>query len=689
MEKLKNLNLNKKKIIALVCVAVVVILLACMPLIFSGNETGDGPVASILSGTVKTGDITNTILGGGTLTQEDAVQITVPAKVLLTKFLVTNGQEVKAGDAIATVDRVSVQEAVAYVQETLEYLADEIEKADSDTLSSKVTAQAGGTVKVIYAKEGDKVQDVMLENGALAVVSLDGRMRVTLNTEAQIAAGDTVKISLGEGKTVSGNVSSFINGEAVILFEDKGYTAGDPVEVTTADGQSVGTGNMEINSPWNATAYAGTVKAVKVKSGKTVDAGDTLMTLSGTGRTARYQQLVDQHRQYEDMMLQLFQMYQTLQVTAPCDGIVSGIDSASVQLMQAGGGGQISLLANAPNGDDSTQYTNLIGQVAAVGENGWAVLVNSQPVEIQDYKQLTDVNTDTATMTQVSVFDTALAVPLYQLQEGQWVQMPMESVQAGDVILFAGDQQGNFVWLVRIRQAQSQQPSQPGDGEQGSQGGQGQFPSGGGQGSFPNMGGMGGYPQQGGQSEEEEFTLYATDTALIAEVIPQNTMTLEITVDEADVLKLQTGQTATVTVDALTGQSFTATVASVSSSGTYNGGSSKFTVELTMERGADMLAGMNATATVEMETQSNVVYLPVAALVELESKTVVYTGYDKNKEELTDPVEVTVGISDGENVQILTGLTENDTYYYAYYDTPVISNTPDFGGQSFMGGGMR
>ena len=45
-----------------------------------------------------------------------------------------------------------------------------------------------------------------------------------------------------------------------------------------------------------------------------------------------------------------------------------------------------------------------------------------------------------------------------------------------------------------------------------------------------------------------------------------------------------------------------------------------------------------------------------------------------------------MGISDGENVQILTGLRENDTYYYAYYDTPLISNTPDFSSASGING---
>ena len=33
------------------------------------------------------------------------------------------------------------------------------------------------------------------------------------------------------------------------------------------------------------------------------------------------------------------------------------------------------------------------------------------------------------------------------------------------------------------------------------------------------------------------------------------------------------------------------------------------------------------------------------------------------------------------------GLTQGQTYYYAYYDTLELSNTPDFGGGGFMFGG--
>ena len=47
---------------------------------------------------------------------------------------------------------------------------------------------------------------------------------------------------------------------------------------------------------------------------------------------------------------------------------------------------------------------------------------------------------------------------------------------------------------------------------------------------------------------------------------------------------------------------------------------------------------------------------------------------------------VTVGVSDGETVEILEGLTEGQTYYYAYYDTLEVSNTPEFGSFGGRGG---
>ena len=75
--------------------------------------------------------------------------------------------------------------------------------------------------------------------------------------------------------------------------------------------------------------------------------------------------------------------------------------------------------------------------------------------------------------------------------------------------------------------------------------------------------------------------------------------------------------------------------------------------------------------------------IPAKALVENGNQTLVYTGYDAENEVLLDPVTVRLGTSDGETVQILDGLADGQTYYYAYYDTLEISFTPDFGGGGF------
>ena len=92
---------------------------------------------------------------------------------------------------------------------------------------------------------------------------------------------------------------------------------------------------------------------------------------------------------------------------------------------------------------------------------------------------------------------------------------------------------------------------------------------------------------------------------------------------------------------------------------------------------------LTATATIVLSTAEHVLTIPADALVEQGNQTVVYTGYDEEMEMLLNPVIVTVGCSDGEQAELLDGLAEGQTYYYAYYDTLEISFTPDFGGGGF------
>lgn len=694
-----------KRYLSWIGAAAVVVLLAVMPLLAEQSEEDDGPKASILSGTVETGSVTTAIHGGGTLEDLDAVDIAIPSGVKITEFLVENGETVVQGDVLAAVDRVSVMSAITQVQETMDYLVAEMADAADETVSDRITARAGGRVKKVFAREGESVQDVMLRDGALAVLSLDGLMAVRIDERTELATGDSVCVTLSDGTEVTGRVETNLNDCLIITIEDEGYAVGDAVRVTTEDGDRIGSGELYVHNAWKATGYGGTISRVNVKAEDTVSAGRTLFTLTDTEYTAQRNTLAAKHRDYEALMLELFRMYQSKTITAPCGGIVSGIDEDSIHLLSGNGEGwALTLLANAPNGDDETSYTNFVGMVTGIDNGKWNLALNPAQLSIADYKDLSGVPLDTASMNQVASY--VPTAPVYTLNGEEWVQISSATITVGDILLFAGDANGNFVWTVLVSHAdispeepepthpsEPTEPSQPSDptapsepevpdnpteetlpGMNGDQDFSGiKIPQ---DGSFGGI--MGGYAPQ-----EEEFELFDLEGSTLMTITSGEAMTLTITVDEQDISKLSVGQEAAVEVDALRNQTFTAVVTEVGTSGTNSGGSSKFTVELTLARTADMLAGMNARASIPLLTTQNISVIPVAALAEIGAKTVVYTTYDESTGKLGSPVPVTLGVSDGIHAQILSGLKLGDSYFYEYYDTLEISTEVESSGFSF------
>ena len=82
-----------------------------------------------------------------------------------------------------------------------------------------------------------------------------------------------------------------------------------------------------------------------------------------------------------------------------------------------------------------------------------------------------------------------------------------------------------------------------------------------------------------------------------------------------------------------------------------------------------MLGGMNVSAKIVVERLDDALLIPSAALIEQDGQTMVYTACDPKTQTLSEPVPVEIGLSDGETVQILSGLNEGDTVWYMYYDT--------------------
>lgn len=664
--------------------AALVALLAAMPMLAGGQEPEDIQ-ASILSAQVEQRDITCSLVGGGTLTAGEGKDITIPASVKLTEYLVKNGDYVEAGAPIARVDRISVMAAIAQIQDTLEILSEQIRQVREETAPELVTARAEGIVKVLYAREGEPVEETMLRHGALAALSLDGLMAVKLEADTDLRAGETVTVTFSQGTEAVGTVESNLEGTLTVTLVDEGFAPGEAVTVAAADGAMIGSGTLFIHSQWNAVAYSGTVSEIRVREGQYVTADQTLLRLENTGRTAEYYELTARHREYEAWMLSLFQLYQSRTLCANTSGIVTGVEENGAYMLTAAEGWHLVLLANAPDGEDEAAYVNYVGQVAEVGIDGVILNMNPRPQTVEDYKDLSQVSLDPAYMTETVVYSGQ--VPIYELAEGEWIQTEPSSLAPGDILLFAGDETGSFVWIVRIagevqppeetEPAEPEQPTEPTEPEQPTEPAEPEQPA---------------EPENPGQAEtaapenprgdrentgpgasqqpQKEATLYSLETVAVASVIPQEELLLEITLDELDISKIYEGQEARVTIDALGGEAFDALVTGIGSSGVSDGGNSKFSVTLTLKRQGDMLPGMTASAVIPLETVTGCLAVPVAALTETDTGTFLYKSYEEKTGTLADPAAVRLGISDGEWVRILSGIGEGETFWYAYYEAP-------------------
>lgn len=805
MDKTKKKNV--RRYILWGVLAVVVAGLAMLPALARQQDAQDGPVASVLEATVKEGSVQATVRGGGTLEAGDGEDIELPAEVKITEFLVKNGQEVKKGDPVAKIDKVSALTAVTEIRTSMAAVEKQMETFSDEKSASTVTAPAGGRVKAIYANPGDSVSAVLVEHGALALLSLDGRMCVALTVSSQLIPGDSIPVTLDSGKTVTGRVESNLNGELTVTIADNGYAVGDTVTL-----EGLGSGSLEIHNPWLATAFNGTVSQVNIRLEQTVSSGGSLFTLKDTDYTAQRELLAETHRKYEELLQKLLTWQDTGVITAPCDGLVSGIDTDSTHLLAAEDEELTASLLNADDGDFRLVLLSQVTQTCtgddkcplkgtdsghqdgcpkackhaasegvctasehfadcimacthaenpedcpATGAHHTdcikACIETNQegkcPATKYHYDGCIEKCTESAVSGQCPAhihkkgcIESCISAdtvgkctaghhkadciescivsksaddpcPATKHKDGCYFQNATYTGQVFKVVsvgsgALVGYWDSTVYDVVKTASGWARKDGQPfstnncvqadtisasgnyqaGDvllsvtvhksGENDSPLGLVKISSGGSQ--MPGfdlsglMGMMGGYSMGGSTGSSSSTQLYSLDGDVLLTVTPLDTMTVTIAVDEKDIASVKTGMTAQLTMNALPDETFEGQVTRVAQTGSGNGGSSKFDVEITLSRESDMLPGMSTTAQLTLYEKMDVLTLPVAALRDEGGKTLVYTGKDKKTGEPANPVEVTTGLSDGENVEILSGIDSGTTVYYSYYDTVTESD---------------
>ena len=175
--------------------------------------------------------------------------------------------------------------------------------------------------------------------------------------------------------------------------------------------------------------------------------------------------------------------------------------------------------------------------------------------------------------------------------------------------------------------------------------------------------------------------LYATEDGVITEVsyeagdrltttgalfsyATSDDMRISVDVTQEDIVDLQVGDAVDITFTAYPEDSYTGSILSINTTATSDYSNTvSYTVEISVEGELEQLySGMTADEIFVTEEKEDVLYVSRKAIVEENGETYVYRKTALGGRELA---EVETGITNGVDIEILSGLEEGDTIYLA------------------------
>lgn len=672
---------NKWKLAGIVlAVALVVVVVGRLAAGRRGSRSASAET-TVQSATAETGSISTTVEGTGTLQQGTAENITVPVGIKIEEVLVEAGDAVTAGQQLATVNTASVAAQLLEVEENLDDVKDEIADLSDDADEEGTTEYLEALVLKGQRKElrqAKKALKALLDTGAIEADSdgIIGEVYVSENTEVSSSSGSSGTSS-----------ASGTSGTSTVTATNTAVTAANTVmTANAANVQAASVAAMTLSS-------AGTIKATFLSSSGTAKStGDTETTIIP---------------------------FCSLSVTAPVTGAVPQNSITATDKYT----GQINWDCNESVFQAGTAYT---ATIVLTAESGYS-FSSSTAVTVSGASSFSQkVSSDGKTMTISAVFAaTAADATGSSTQSGSSTETTAGTgnssgatgSSSGGTTASSGnsgssDTGGNSGTNGTSGSDSSSAESTTesknsgasgntdasnstnGTGAAGGNGAGGQSGSGF---SGSSAGGSAGSGSAAAgtstasvsadstgssSSSGDEYSLYE---AAAFSIVNEDEAVVSIQVDELDILSVKEGQTAAITMDAVEDQEFEGTITKVSATASGDSSSAKYPVEITLEKTDDMLYGMSASATIQVDEAENAVLIPVNALQEEGNSTFVYTENDGDGN-LSGKVEVTTGLSDGSQVEITSGLEEGDTVYYLRTGTDSGGSEGTF---PSMGGGKK
>ncbi len=312
-------------VISIVLIAAVALTFTVMKLRKKVDTKFNEDKDEVISAQVKTGSISTTVSGSGTLANVDIKQLHIPKGVDVDEVPVSVNDKVEKGDIIAVVDSRTVLAAMSDIQSQLVTLDEKLNNAGKEYVNDYIKTYLPGRVKRVNAEVGDDVASVMYKYGALAEISLDGYMAVDIDA-GSLNKGEQVKVIRADGTEIKGFVNDIYTGKATVVVSDDGPLYGESVTVLSEDGNKLGMGELYINSPLRVTGVAGTVNACHIAENQRLYSSGSLFTLTNTEYNNDYYALLKEREELEDTLQELLALNMDGGLVAPYSGTICSVE---------------------------------------------------------------------------------------------------------------------------------------------------------------------------------------------------------------------------------------------------------------------------------------------------------------------------------------------------------------------------
>jgi len=266
------------------------------------------------------GEISVVVQAAGMISSQAQDTVQAPFSAEVEAIHAKAGDTVKEGDEIVTLSGDKLEDEIKLLKKELEAVDNQI-LMTSNSKSKTISSPVSGRIKAVYAEVNQDTKTIVDRNDGLFLISTDERMKVVLTSSTPLEAGTAVSVTVGE-KVIDSTVLSVEKDKMTIVIPDDKYEMGQEVLVSVKDGEVIGSGVLEINSPFLVKGPSGVISRIQVKVQDSVSMGSSLIELKEAAYSLSYQQLFENKNEIEKEIKEKEEYAKGAVIVAPIAGVL-------------------------------------------------------------------------------------------------------------------------------------------------------------------------------------------------------------------------------------------------------------------------------------------------------------------------------------------------------------------------------